>query len=170
MMRLILFLVGGVFLANIVTATFFWHPPEQAPGKREPVANSATRQGQDRWMANERYLADSRANIRKGMLETLSKPWAAYCTLDGHAGLIGAIDNYYYQRQAEAWSKANSYGEEGKRFAIKAWTTTDDNRIERLTSELGDRGYFALDELKPYARTPLSALSSRGSRASPCAS
>ena len=170
MMRLILFLVGGFFLANIVTATFFWHPPDQASGKQEPIVNSATRQGQDPWMANERYLVDSRANIRKGMLETLSKPWADYCTPDGHKGLIGAINNYYYQRNAETWSKVNTYGEQARGFAVRAWTTTDDNRIERLTSELSDRGYFSLDELQPYARAPLSALATRGSRARPCAS
>jgi hypothetical protein len=155
-MRPILFFIGGIVLANIVAATFFWHPPAQ--GAAEPVVNAATRQGQDPWMVNERYAVGSRELIRKGMLETLGKPWASYCTPDGHKRLIEAINNYYYQRHAQAWSYANTYGEEARRYAIKAWTTTDDNRIERLTGETYGRGYFTLDELQPYAREPLTAL------------
>ena len=157
-MRPILFFIGGIVLANIVVATFFWHPPVNAQGAPEPVVNAATRQGQDPWMVNERYAVGSRVLIRKGVLETLGKPWASYCTPDGHKRLIEAINNYYYQRYAQAWSYANTYGEEAMRYAIKAWTTTDDNRIERLTSETYGRGYFALDELRPYAREPLAAL------------
>jgi hypothetical protein len=157
-MKLVLCFIGGLVLVNIVAATFVWPPSDKASVPPAPIVNAATRHGQDPWMANERYLADSRANIRKGMLATLGKPWSTWCTADGHRHLIEAIDNYYYQRHAEAWSKANAYGEEAKRFAIKAWTTTDDNRIERLVSETHDRGYFSLDELQPYARTPLSAL------------
>ena len=41
---------------------------------------------------------------------------------------------------------------------IKAWATTDDNRIERLMSETYGRGYFSLDELQSNARTALAAL------------
>jgi len=170
-MRLILFFIGGIVLANIVTATFFWHPSAKEPNKPEPVINSATRQGQDPWMANERYNVGSRELIRKGMLETLDEPWASYCTAEGHKNLIRTINNYYYQRYAQAWSYANTYGEDAKRYAIKAWTTTDDNRIERLMSETYGRGYFSLDELQSYARTPLAALVN-GARvtAKPCAS
>jgi hypothetical protein len=45
-MRAILFLIGGIVLANIVAATFFRYPPAQA-GKPEPVVNSATVKGQE---------------------------------------------------------------------------------------------------------------------------
>jgi hypothetical protein len=157
-MRLVLFFVGGIVLANIVGATFFWHPPAGASSKPGPVVNAATRQGQDPWMANETYAAPSRDLIRKGVMATLDQPWAAYCTAEGHKDLIGAINNYYYQRQAQAWSYGNTYGAAAKEYAVKAWTTTDDDRIERLMSETYGRGYFSLDELRPYARTPLSAL------------
>ena len=170
-MRLILLFIGGVVLANIVTATYFWHPSATASSKSEPVVNSATRQGQEPWMVNERYNVHSRELIRKGILETLDKPWANYCTAEGHKELIRVINNYYYQRDAQAWSYANTYGEDASRYAIKAWTTTDDNRILRLISETYGRGYFSLDELRPYARTALAALV-KGARvtAKPCAS
>jgi hypothetical protein len=156
-MRLILFFIGGLVLANIITATFFWHPSPEASSKPKPVVASATWQGQNPWMANERYNAPSRELIRKGVLETLDEPWAVYCTAEGHKGLIRAINNYYYQRSAQAWSYGNAYGEEAKEYAIKAWMTADDSRIERLMGETYGRGYFSLDELQSYARAPLAA-------------
>lgn len=168
-MKLILYLIGGLVLANIVAATFIWPPSDKALHKA-PIVNAATRQGQDPWMVDERYLANSRAHIRKHVLQTLGKPWSTWCAAEGHQQLIAAIDNYYYQRDAEASNKANVYGEEGRRFAVRAWATTDDNRIERLVSETHDRGYFSLDELRPDARTALTALAHGAPvRAKPCA-
>jgi hypothetical protein len=167
-MRWILFFIGGIVLANIVTATFFWHPPATASSKPELVVDPAT--GQAPWMANERYGVPSRAIIRQGVLETLDQPWATFCTAEGHKKLINTINGYYYERHAQAWSYGNTYGEEAKRYAINAWTTADDNRIERLMSETYGRGYFSLDELRPYARTPLAALAKDAHvTAKPCA-
>lgn len=156
-MRLILFLVGGIVLTNIVAATFIWPPSADESSKHEPVINAATRQGQKPWMANEKYAAPSRELIRKGVQEILDQPWATYCTAAGHERLIRTINGYYYERHAQAWSYGNTYGEEAKAYAIAAWTTADDNRIERLMGETYSRGYFSLDELRPYARTPLAA-------------
>jgi hypothetical protein len=169
-MKAILFLVGGVVLANIVWATFFWKAPAQATGKPEPVVNSATVQGQEPWMVNEKYNAPGRDIARKAALESLNKLWASFCTADGHKDLIEAIDYYFDRRDAQIQSYANTYGPAARTFAIKAWTTTDDNRIERLMSETHGRGYFSLDELRPYARTPMAALV-KGAKVSakPCA-
>jgi hypothetical protein len=170
-MRPVLFFICGIVLANIVAATFFWPPSTKASGAPQPFVNAATRQGQDPWMANERYNVEIRERARKGVLEMLDKPWASYCTAEGHENLIGAINNYYGQREAQARSYGNTYGEDARRYAVKAWTTTDDNRIERLMSETYGRGYFSLDELRSYAREALAALVT-GARVSakPCAS
>lgn len=161
--------VGGIVLANIVAATFFWHP--KAEERTYTKVNSATVQGQDPWMANEKYNSSSREHIRKGVLETMGKPWSSYCTPEGRKDLIATVNAYFYQRDAQAWSYGNTYGEEARHFAIKSWQTTDDNRIARLMSETYGRGYFSLDELKPYARAPMAALT-KGTRvtANPCAS
>jgi len=82
-------------LANIVTATFIWHPRTKALGTSAPVVNAATLQGQDPWVVNERYNVPNRERTRKATQETLDKPWASYCTTEGHESLIRAI-NYYY--------------------------------------------------------------------------
>lgn len=170
-MRLILFLIGGLVLANIVSATFIWPPADEASGPRRPIVNAATERGQEPWLVSEKYAAPSREHIRKGVLRTLDKPWATYCTPNGHKELVDTVNNYFYQRDAEAWSKVNTYGEQARSFAIKAWATPDDNRIERLIGETYGRGYFALSDLQPHARTPLRALAKDAQvNARPCAS
>ncbi len=168
-MRLILFFIGGIVLANIVWATFFTRPKIEA--KTYTTVNSATQQGQEPWMANEKYNVSGREHIRKGVIETLGKPWSSFCTAAGHKDLIGTINNYYYQRDAQTWSYNNTYGEAAKQYVIKAWQTTDDNRIQRLMSETFERGYFTLAELKPYASKPMAELT-KGAKVSakPCAS
>ena len=121
-------------------------------------------------MANEKYNAPGRDMTRKSTLETLDKPWSSFCGAEGHKQLLNAIDNYYGQRHAQMWSYNNTYGEKARQFAAKAWTTTDDNRIERLMRETYGRGYFALDELRSGTRTSVADLV-KGERvtARPCA-
>jgi hypothetical protein len=156
-MKTALLFIFGIVLANIVAATFIWPPSTTASGTPKPVVNAATRQGQDPWMVNERYNVDNRERTRKVTLETLDKPWASYCTTEGHELLIRIINN--------------TYGEDAGRYAVKAWTTTDDNRIERLMSETYGRGYFSLDELQSNAREALAGqVKGVHVRARPCAS
>lgn len=170
-MRAILFLVGGFVLANIVWATFFWHPSAKESVHQFTTENSATARGQEPWMANEKYNAPGRDMTRKSVLATLDKPWSSFCSAEGRKRLLDAINNYYSQRQTQEWSYNNTYGEKARRFAAKAWTTPDDNRIERIMRETYGRGYFTLDELRSYARTPIAELV-KGDRvtAKPCAS
>ena len=170
-MRAILLLIGGVVLANIVSATFFWKAPAQATGKPEPAVNSATAQGQEPWMANERYNAPGRDIARKAALEALGKPWSDFCTAEGRKSLIDSVNYYFGQRNTQIQSYDRTYGEAARRYAIKAWITTDDNRVERLMSETFGRGYFSLAELRSDARTLFAPLvkDTRVS-AKPCAS
>jgi hypothetical protein len=170
-MKTALLFIFGIVLANIVAATFIWPPSTTASGTPKPVVNAATRQGQDPWMVNERYNVDNRERTRKVTLETLDKPWASYCTTEGRELLIRIIDNYYGQRETQAWSYGHTYGEDARRYAVKAWTTTDDNRIERLMNETYGSGYFSLDELGSQAREALAGqVKGVHVRARPCAS
>jgi hypothetical protein len=167
-MRAILFLIGGVVLANIVWATFVWHAPaKDAPA---PVVNSATLRGQEPWMANERHIEGGRQGARRSMLNALGKPWATYCNADGRKLLVDAINYYYWQRDSQSKSYAKNWGEAGGRYIANAWATSDDNRIERMTRETYGRGYFSLDDLRPHVRSALSGLV-KGERVTgkPCA-
>jgi hypothetical protein len=172
-MRFILLFVGGMVLANIIGATFFMRPMAQEKAQEKKTyttVNSATAKGQDPWMANERYNAPGRDIARKSTLEALGRPYASFCTPEGHKHLVETINHYYWQRHSQEQSYANTYGEEARRYAVKAWQSTDDNRIERLVGEIYGRGYLALEELRPYARAPMAALV-KGTRVSgkPCA-
>jgi hypothetical protein len=160
MIRAGLFLIGGIVVANIVWATFFWRAPAQgsAGARPAPVVNSATAQGQEPWMANERYNAPGRDKARKSMLQALDQPWSNFCSAEGRKLLIDAINHYYWQRHAQIQSYANTYGEAARQYAVKAWVSTDENRIERKTREIFGQGYFKLDELRPHARTPVVEL------------
>ena len=170
-MKAILFVICGFFLANIVTATFIWPPKTKKSVTPATIVNAATLQGQDPWMVNERYNAPNRERTRKATLDSLDKPWAGYCSTEGHEALIRAINYYYERRGAEAWSYGHTYGEDARRFAIKAWTSPDDSRIERLMGETYGRGYFSFDELKSSARETLAAqLRGVHVSAKPCAS
>jgi hypothetical protein len=157
--------------ANIAWATLFPHSKAAETKTTHTPVNSATRQGQEPWMANEKYNAPGRERIRKGVLEALDRPWAEFCTPEGHKRLIETVHYYYGQRDAQTRSYDSTYGEAAKQYAIKAWQTTDDNRIERLMSEHFGRGYFTLAELRPYAGKPLAELT-KGAKATakPCAS
>ena len=169
LMRAILFLIGGIVLANIVTATFFWRTPAQ--GKQEPIVNSATVKGQEPWMANEHHIESNRQSARKSLLEILGKPWAEFCTPEGKKQLVQAVDYYFWLRKGHLASYPKNWGEAGGRYIVKVWTTSDDNRIERMTRESYGRGYIALGDLKDYTRSALAEVV-KGERVTgkPCAS
>ena len=169
-MRAILFLIGGIVLANIVAATFFWRPSAQATGKPEPVVNSATLQGKEPWMANEHYIQSNRDSARKSVLDVLGRPWSSFCEAAGRKRLVESIDSYLSLRTGHMASYPKNWGEPGRRYIVKAWATPDDNRIERMTRETYGRGFFSLDDFKPYTRAALAEFV-KGERVTgkPCA-
>jgi len=155
-MRAILFLVGGIVVANIVTATFFWRTPAQ--GKQEPIVNSATVKGQEPWMVNEHHIENNRNSTRKSLLDVLSKPWAEFCTPEGKKRLVESVDYYLWQRKGQLFSYPKNWGEAGGRYIVKAWATSDDNRIERMMRETYGRGFIALEDLKDYTRAAMAEM------------
>ena len=170
-MRAILLLIGGIVLANIGAATFFWRPSAQATGKPQPVVNSATVKGQEPWMTNEHHIENNRRSARKSALDVLGKPWSTFCEAEGKKRLVESIDYYLWQRTGQLASYPKNWGEPGRRYIAKAWTTPEDSRVERMTRETYGRGFFSLDDFKPYTRAPLAELV-KGERVTgkPCAS
>ena len=164
----ILLLIGGIVLANIVAATFFWRTPAQ--GKQEPIVNSATLKGQEPWMANEHHIDSTRQSSRKSLLETLGKPWSSFCEPQGKKRLVESIDYYFWQRKGQLSSYPKNWGDAAGRYIVKVWTTPEDNRIERLTRETYGRGFFSLDDFKPYIREAVAEIM-KGERVTgkPCA-
>jgi hypothetical protein len=111
-----------------------------------------------------------RSKSRKSILDALGQPWSSFCTDGGRKQLVDALNYYYGQREAQLRSYGNIHGEPGRRHVIKAWSTTDDSRVERLVRENYGRGYIKLNVLGTAARKAVSELT-RDDRvtAKPCA-
>jgi hypothetical protein len=85
------------------------------------------------------------ARPRSGRSIVSETPWSSFCTEEGGNRLVAARNHYYWQRYADQFSYGDVYGEAGRRYVVKVWTTADDNRIERETY---GRGYLRLDALQ----------------------
>jgi hypothetical protein len=149
-MRAILFVIAGIVLANIVFATFFATP--QRAEEKPAIINAATERGQDPWATNEPYIESARRSARKSALEALTQPTVAVCTAEGRKKIVDALKHYYWQRASQLRGYPSSWGDAGARYIVRAWSTAEDSRVDRLTRETYGRGYFGLDEFKSLTR------------------
>src|SRR6188508_37947 len=121
-------------------------------------------------MANEHYIASNRDSARKSVLDALGKPWSTFCEAPGKKRLVESIDSYLWQRTGHMASYPKNWGEPGRRYIVRAWSTPDDNRIEPVTRETYARGFFSLDDFKPYTRAALAeVVKSERVTGKPCA-
>lgn len=139
------FLLGGVQFENPSSPTM-------------PLENSATRRGQVPWATNESYMDEGRRRTRKSTLKALDQAWSSFCTADGHKRLLASLHYYYEQRISQERGYRRAWGDEAGRYIQLAWGSSDDLRIERLTQETYSRGYFTLDEFKPFVRAKLTSV------------
>lgn len=169
-MRAVLFVVGGIVLANIVWATFF-HAAPSKPTQPEPIVNTATLKGQAPWMTNEPAMASARDSQRKGALRALERPYAEFCSAEGRKRLISALSEYWYHRSAQTAGYPKTWGESARPYIVKAWATADDSRIERLLREAYGNGYLDLADFKSFIRDAMAqTLQGERVRGMPCAS
>ena len=144
-------IAGGVLLLLFAYVHLTGGRNEPAVAKEAPIVNSATRRGQEPWMANEHHFAEVRKHARKGALDGLDQSWAAYCG-EGRRKLISGLNYYFERRGAEQRYPNKSWGESWARHVKKAWATADDSRIERLAQTAYGRGYVTLNDLSPSNR------------------
>ena len=55
---------------------------------------------------------------------------------------ISGLGHYYYHRQNQTERYPETYGQLGADYIAKQWSTTDDQRIDRLTQDAYARGYL----------------------------
>ncbi|GIK81707.1 MAG: hypothetical protein KJZ73_14315 [Pseudorhodoplanes sp.] len=167
-MRLILFFLGGFMLANLVVAGSSMIRPQAHEQQR--MFRDANKSAPAPWTANERYIEPTRKNARRSALDALAMPLAVACSSTGRAQIVDALAFYYGQRAAQRRKYAEAWGADGGRFAEKAWATTDDGRVERLTRETFSRGYFSLDDFGARARELIAeTVSGESAPATACA-
>jgi hypothetical protein len=159
-MRLFLFFIGGFVLANLVVAGVTAIRPlasEQNP-REFGVArelNMSQKRGQEPWMANEPIHDQTRKTARANALAVLDSAWSGFCGEDGRTKLVAGLGYYYEQRSMQERGYPASFGEAGARHIRKAWSTADDQRIDRLTREIYGRGYFKPDDFRPHVKNAI---------------
>jgi hypothetical protein len=92
--------------------------------------------------ANEGIAVDSRRVLRKATFETLEQPWGGRCAAEGRQSFIAGLSHYYYIRQNQTEHQPEYFGQLGADYIAKQWSTTDDQRIDRLTQDAYAKGYF----------------------------
>lgn len=102
------------------------------------------------WNANETAFQNVREGARKSALRGLDRAWSTYCTPAGRKILVDALSYYFEHRRQQEVSYPKRWGEEGRVYIEREWSTPDDRRIERLVAETYERGYLDLASLKPH--------------------
>jgi hypothetical protein len=92
--------------------------------------------------SNEDIMVDGRSRQRQAAFKTLERPWGNRCAGDGRKEFISGLGEYYYQRQNQTERYPENFGKLGADYIAKQWSTTDDQRIDRLTLEAYANGYL----------------------------
>jgi hypothetical protein len=92
--------------------------------------------------ANEELFRDGRARRRESTLKTLDANWASFCAPQGRTLLVNGLNDYFYFRDGAETSYPGRWGEAGKTYIAREFSTPDDKRIEQRIRELYARGYL----------------------------
>jgi hypothetical protein len=114
-----------------------WAFAPAAPPPQIPEVNRGKAFG-----SNEDIMVDARSRQRQAAFRTLERPWASRCAGEDRKRFIGGLNEYYYHRQNQTERYPESFGKLGADYIAKQWSTTDDQRIDRLTQDAYARGYL----------------------------
>ena len=144
-----------------------WSPVLRPGEVPEPQHNG----GLPPWNENEAIFQNARNHVRKSTLEGLDRAWGSFCDGKGRQALVDSVTHYFWQRHIEEMKYPTRWGDAGRDYIAKQWSTSDDQRIQRLVQEHYERGYLNLRDLKPYIVEQISPLL-KDTRVSgqPCAS
>ena len=126
-------LLWAVVIWQVASWTFA--PP--APPAQIPEANRGKAFG-----SSEDIAVQSRIVLRQSTFRTLEQPWGGRCAGEGRKAFIAGLGHYYYVRQNSMELHPKYFGELGAAYIAKQWSTTDDQRIDRLTQEAYAKGYL----------------------------
>jgi hypothetical protein len=92
--------------------------------------------------ANEELFRDGRVRRRQSTLKKLDANWASFCEPQGRTLLVNGLNEYFYFRDGAEASYPRRWGEVGKTYITREFSTSDDRRIEQRIRELYTRGYL----------------------------
>jgi hypothetical protein len=94
--------------------------------------------------SSEDIAVESRKLLREAAFKTLEQPWGGRCAGESRKAFIAGLSHYYYVRQNQMELHPQYFGELGAAYMAKQWSSTDDQRIDRLTQDAYAKGYFIL--------------------------
>jgi hypothetical protein len=106
---------------------------------------------------NEGTFQDHRRFLRVSTLKSLEQPWSSFCQAEGRRTLLSSLNGYFYHRGGQEDSYPARWGDVGKTYITREWSSTDDRRIEQLTQVLYYRGYLDLKALDPRIASRVAA-------------
>ena len=120
--------------------------------------------------ANEEMFKDNRLRLRQSTLKSLDKNWASFCEPQGRLLMVNSLKEYFYFRDGSEKSYPLRWGDVGKHYITREWSTTDDKRIEQLIKDLYYRGYLDLKALdNPSKRRVTELVQGLAINRKPCA-
>jgi hypothetical protein len=143
-------------LGLIVTLLAVWEYAKQPLPKSRPQAEDYGPPPPRN--ANEELLRDARVRRREATLKTLDANWASFCEPQGRTRLVNGLNDYFYFRDGAETSYPLRWGEVGKTYITREFSTTDDKRIEQQIRELYARGYLDSKMFGSIANNHVAAL------------
>jgi hypothetical protein len=98
---------------------------------------------------NEEIAKRGRDYARESTLRALNQSTFDLCQRDGVKQVSSAVTHYFGQRLDQERSYEELWGNVGRSYIRREWSTSDDSRIERLIQENYERGYLNLATLRP---------------------
>ena len=129
--------VWFVLWALVIVQLAAWTFAPAAPPPQIPEVNRGKAFG-----SNEDIAVEARASQRKGALAALDRPWGSRCTGEDRKRFLSGLNEYYYHRQNQTERYPENFGKAGADYIATQWSTTDDQRIDRLTQDAYARGYL----------------------------
>ena len=101
---------------------------------------------------HEPAMIEAREVVRRTMLRSLDLSEADLCQAKGRKQLIAGLNEYFWMRGSQEIIYPASWGLAGATYIKRAWSTPDDEWIDRRTSELYVRGFFTIDDIGKSVR------------------
>jgi hypothetical protein len=128
--------------------------------------------GMPPWNDNEKIYQNGRNSIRKSTMNGLDKAWSTFCQPEGRQRLAQSVSYYFEMRGNQEESYQKRWGDDGRNYIAREWSTSDDARIQRLVQEHYERGYLKIADFRPFIAKRIEPLLKdvRVPRNDPCAS
>ncbi len=126
--------IAWILIIGVVAA---WTFAPASPPPQIPEVNRGKAFG-----SNEDIAVEARIRQRRDAFTALERPWGGRCAGEDRKRFISGLNEYYYHRQNQTERYPESFGKLGSDYIAKQWSSTDDQRIDRLTQEAYARGYL----------------------------